>query len=229
MKSAFMVSTQGDTRMKKNAPLYEVRPITDLRDMLAQSGKLYADRTAFLIKDRRGGPYLPVTYRQYAGDVDAFGTALADLGLKGGRIAILAEARYEWYVSYLAAVNGTGIVVPLDKELPVGEIHSLLERSRADAIIYSSTKKEQIDLIRADNPGVRYFICMDATDQAIPGCGHRSGRDEYPPVHFRHHRDVQGCHALPCQYLCQPRGHVLDALYRAGGCLSLRIASAPHL
>lgn len=152
--------------MKKNAPLYEVRHINDLRDMLTQSSALYADQTAFLIKDRRGGPYLPVTYRQYAADVDAFGTALADAGLKGGRIAILAETRYEWYVSYLATTNGTGIVVPLDKELPVGEIRSLLERSRADAVIYSSSKKEQMDLIREDNPGVRHFICMDTADHA---------------------------------------------------------------
>src|SRR5665647_525519 len=103
-----MTFTQGDTRMKKNAPFYDVRNINDLRDMLAQSRTLYADQTAFLIKDRRGGPYLPVTYRQYAADVDAFGTALADAGLKGGRIAILAETRYEWYVSYLATTNGTG-------------------------------------------------------------------------------------------------------------------------
>ena len=130
--------------MNKNAPLYEVRKIRDLRDMLTQSSKLYADQPAFLIKERRGEPYKPVTYGQYAKDVDAIGTALADMGLKGGRIAILAEARYEWYVSYLATVNGTGIVVPLDKELPVGEIRSLLERSRADAVIFSSSKIEQI-------------------------------------------------------------------------------------
>ena len=152
--------------MNKNAPLYEVRKIRDLRDMLTQSSKLYADQPAFLVKERRGEPYKPVTYGQYAKDVDAIGTALADMGLKGGRIAILAEARYEWYVSYLATVNGTGIVVPLDKELPVGEIRSLLARSRADAVIFSSSKNEQIDAIRADNPGVRFFINMDKSDKA---------------------------------------------------------------
>ena len=152
--------------MNKNAPLYEVRKIRDLRDMLTQSSKLYKDQPAFLIKERRGEPYKPVTYGQYAKDVDAIGTALADMGLKGGRIAILAEARYEWYISYLATVNGTGIVVPLDKELPVGEIRSLLERSRADAVIFSSSKNEQIDAIRADNPGVRFFISMDDSEQA---------------------------------------------------------------
>ena len=147
--------------MNKNAPLYEVRPISDLKDMLEQSRKLYADQTAFLVKDKRGEPYRAIPYSQYAADVDALGTAFADLGLVGGRIAILGEARYEWYVTYLATVNGTGVVVPLDKELPVQEIRTLLQRSYADAVVYSSSKKPEIDKIRADNPGVRHFICME--------------------------------------------------------------------
>jgi long-chain acyl-CoA synthetase len=137
--------------MNKNAPLYEVRPISDLRDMLEQSRKLYADQTAFLVKDKRGEPYRAIPYSQYAADVDALGTAFADLGLVGGRIAILGEARYEWYVTYLATVNGTGVVVPLDKELPVQEIRTLLQRSYADAVVYLSSKKPEIDKIRADN------------------------------------------------------------------------------
>jgi len=150
--------------MDRKAPLYDVRPISDLRDMLSQSRSLYAGSTAFMVKDKRGEPYRAITYNQYADDVDACGTALMDLGLQGGRIAILGDARYEWYVAYLASVNGTGIVVPLDKELPVTEIRSLLVRSHADAVVYSLSKKEQIDAIRADNPGVRHFICMEGSD-----------------------------------------------------------------
>ena len=41
--------------------------------------------------------------------------------LSGAFVAILAENRYEWMVAYLAAVGGTGVVVPIDKELPVHE------------------------------------------------------------------------------------------------------------
>lgn len=149
----------------KNIPLYEVRKINDLRDMLQQSVKLYQDKAAFMIKKNKGEPYEKVSYKQYSDDVDAFGTSLcSQLGL-GSRIAILAETRYEWYVSYLSVTNGTGIVVPLDKELPKGEIASLLNRSFSDCLIYSAAKQSVIDEIRGELSTVRHFICMDDVEE----------------------------------------------------------------
>ena len=145
----------------KDIPLYEVRKITDLRDMLKQSVMLYQDKTVFMIKKSKGEPYTNVSFKQYGADVDAFGTALTHLAGHGCRAAILAETRYEWYVSYLGITNGTGIVIPLDKELPQKEIASLLNRSDADCLIYSASKQGIIDEIRGDIPSVKYFICMD--------------------------------------------------------------------
>jgi long-chain acyl-CoA synthetase len=167
----------------KNIPLYEVKEIHDLRDMIKQSVEQFADETAFLVKDprvmNRGRPaqeektdadlpYIPVTYRQFDRDVDALGTALKRMDLKEGRVAILAETRYEWYVTYLATVNGVGIVIPIDKELPPGEIASLLNRSHAEVLVYSQAKKKEVDLIRDQVPGVQTYILMDepADDQA---------------------------------------------------------------
>ncbi len=145
----------------KNIPLYEVREIRNLKEMLNSSAELFADKAAFLSKGRGGDTYSPISYRQFKNDVDAFGTALISLGLKGAKIAIIGENRYEWSISYLAVVNGTGIVVPLDKELPENEIQNLLVRSEADAIIYSGSKKEQIESIAGKIGSVRYFIGMD--------------------------------------------------------------------
>jgi long-chain acyl-CoA synthetase len=146
----------------KNIPLYEVRQIETLKDMLNSSAELFSNETAFLIKTEEGGPYKPVTYTQFRDDVNALGTALIDLGLSGRRIAIISENRYEWAVAYLAAVNGTGVVVPLDKELPVSEIKSLLLRSKADAVFYSKAKKEDVESIAEEIPGLKYLISMDS-------------------------------------------------------------------
>ena len=145
----------------KDTPLYEVRKIRDLRDMLRQSTDLYGDQTAFMIKRMRGGPYENITMREFANDVDALGTALLHQVSAGSRVAILAETRYEWYLSYLGVTNGTGIVVPLDKELPGIEIASMLNRAEVDLLIYSKSKQDLIDEIRADIPGVKKFIAMD--------------------------------------------------------------------
>jgi long-chain acyl-CoA synthetase len=149
----------------KKIPFYEVREIKDLRDMLRQSVKLFNDKTAFMIKKNRGEPYTNVSYRAYGADVDALGTALVQLSGKGSRVAILSETRYEWYVTYLATTNGTGIVVPIDKELPAHEIASLLNRSYSDILVYSSSKQPVIDEIKDQIPTVKHLICMDKIDQ----------------------------------------------------------------
>jgi long-chain acyl-CoA synthetase len=155
----------------KNIPLYEVAKIKDLRDMLHQSVATYGNKAAFLIKDAKAArvadtaglsqAYRPVTFRQYSEDVDALGTWFMKQDLAGGRIAILAETRYEWYVTYLATVNGVGVVVPLDKELPAVEIANLLNRSHTTVLVYSWAKQKEVDAIRATIPTVRYFVCMD--------------------------------------------------------------------
>lgn len=82
-----------------------------------------------------------------------FGTALIRLGLKGKRIAVMSENRYEWALSYLAVVCGTGIIVPLDKALPENEIQSLIERSEVEAICYSKKYDEIMNKLKMQ--GVR--------------------------------------------------------------------------
>ena len=90
----------------------ESRPITDIKHMIETSAELYGDNTAFMQKDRNDSPYRKITYREMLEDVNDLRTALIAKGLKGKRIAVIGENCYQWTVSYLAAVCGTGIVVP---------------------------------------------------------------------------------------------------------------------
>lgn len=147
--------------MNKNAPFYEVRTLTDLKDMLSQSVSIYGDKPVFLIKEQKGEDYKKVSYSQYGEDVTSFGTALISLGIEELRVAIIGENRYEWYISYLATVNGTGVVVPLDKELPKGEIANLINRAHCNVVIYSQMKEQDINDIKKDINGVKYYISMD--------------------------------------------------------------------
>ncbi len=145
-------------------PLYQVKQISSLKEMLDQVTEEFGSKTAFLIKKKEEGEYLPVTYAQFKKDVDCLGTALTDLGLKGKKVAIIGENRYEWAVSYLAVVNGTGMVVPIDKELPENEIESLLKRSDSSAVIFSGKFAEIMKKITKDNPNIKFSINMDAAD-----------------------------------------------------------------
>jgi long-chain acyl-CoA synthetase len=149
----------------KNISLYDVRPITDIKDMINSSVKAFGNNTAFLSKDKnKGNDYFPITYNQLKGDMDSLGTALIGLGLKDKRIAIIAENRYEWALSYLAVLNGVGIVVPIDKELPQNEIKSLLVRSKANAVIFSNNILSHMQKIASENNNIEYLVNMDATE-----------------------------------------------------------------
>lgn len=153
----------------KNIPLYEVRKVKSIKDMLDSSASLYSDRTAFLVKHKGIEDYQPITFKHFKSEVDALGTSLIDIGLKGGRIAIISENRYEWAVSYMAVVNGTGVVVPLDKELPENEIENLLVRSKADAVIFSSNTREKLQNISKRIDFIKYYIDMDYTEDTGNG------------------------------------------------------------
>lgn len=146
--------------MARAHKLFDVRNIIDLRDMVNQSAEIYGDLDAFLVKDKSGEVH-KVSFLQFQSDINYLGTALCSLGLKGEMIAILSENRYEWCVSYLATVNGTGVVVPLDKELPQPEIKNLLERSDAMAVFCS---EKYVDILKENKeslPNLKYIISFD--------------------------------------------------------------------
>ena len=130
-------SMEMENRLKEK--YHKGREITSIRDMLNSSVDLYADNTAYLIKKEKGGAYHHITYAQVKNDVDALGTKLISMGLKDKKIAIIGENCYEWMVSYFAVVNGTGIVVPLDKELGRDEICHLLKEADCKAVFFTQT------------------------------------------------------------------------------------------
>jgi len=150
----------------KNKPLYEVRNISNLKDMIEQSAKIYAEKPAFLVKEKGNPDFIPVSYSKYKEDIDAFGTALISLGLKDKKIALIGENRYEWATSYLGVCNGTGIIVPLDRELPQNEIENCMQRSHTDAIIFSGTVSQNIENIMKNISTCKYFINMDLDEDA---------------------------------------------------------------
>ena len=153
--------------------LYRMRYINDLRDMIYSSAELYGEKPAFLVKDVPGGEYRPVSYIQLKDDINALGTRLTDMGLRGRKVALIGENSYEWVVTYLAVVNGTGVIVPLDKELTAVEIGNLLSRAEADAVVCSAKLRGKVSealeavggtdirIVMADDPE-EGFLSWDA-------------------------------------------------------------------
>ena len=86
--------------------------ITDLKDMLEKTSNLYGDKPAYKIRiseiDDENKKYKIITHKEVKEMVDSLGTALINMGLKGKRIGVIGENRYEWEIAYLSVVCGTG-------------------------------------------------------------------------------------------------------------------------
>lgn len=136
---------------------YEVREIKNLRESFDGSKELYGERPAFWVKRPPSVKYQSISFNEFWDDYNAFGTALIDLGLKDKKIVVIGENRYEWCVSYLGVVNGTGTVVPMDKELPLNEIENLVAIAEVDAIVYSGRKTEEI---KALSKKLKNIVCI---------------------------------------------------------------------
>lgn len=128
----------------------ESRPVTDLKNMLETSAELFADNVAFLQKYSHSEPYTEIKYSQVMDDVNGLGTALTARGLKGKRIAVIGENCYQWAISYLAAACGTGIVVPLDKELSAEELKNQIIRAEVSGILFAKKYQKIFQQIKED-------------------------------------------------------------------------------
>ena len=143
--------------MSIESRLHEVRNLSSIKELLTQSAEIFSDSPAYLVKNKRGGEYVPVTYMQLKKDVDALGTKLLEMGLQGEKIAILGNNCYQWIVAYLAVVGGVGVAVPLDRELKKGEIENLIDTAQCSCVFYTENyAKNLVDI------NVKHMIPMNA-------------------------------------------------------------------
>ena len=140
-----------------------LRKVTDLRDLMNYAASKYGSGAAYLYKEKVGGDYIPISFERFRDDVYSFGSALLAEGFRGKHIAVIGENRYEWIVTYFAVACGLGVIVPLDKELPVQEIAALAGRAEISAIVYSAKVGEKVKSALEGMDGVTR-ICMDLPD-----------------------------------------------------------------
>ncbi len=146
-------------RVIETKPMYPVRQIRDLKDLLNQTLELYGDRYAFEIKKSGVAETVKLTYKDYLRDINALGTALLDMGYQDKNLVILSDNRYEWCLSYMATVCGVGVIIPVDKELLFNDINDILVRAEASLIFCD--KKSLAKLRSGTIPQGITVVCFD--------------------------------------------------------------------
>ena len=165
--------------MRKNLQVKQLKPVYPSEEhenvpaLLDYAADEYGDSTAFILKDksagRKGEPvYRNISYRDLRDDVCRLGTGLMASGIRNARIAIIGENSYHWQLSYLAAMSGLGICVPLDKGLPYTELKTSIQKSGSSVLIFDKKHASLADRLRAEaaDPmaaptAVSTYVCMD--------------------------------------------------------------------
>ena len=96
--------------MEKNTLVYDVRPISTIRELIETSADEFKNRTAFVLKDN--DKLYEKRYHDVLEDVKNLSTFLNARGFEGKRVAVIGKNSYNWALTYLAVTSGTGSSSP---------------------------------------------------------------------------------------------------------------------
>jgi long-chain acyl-CoA synthetase len=144
----------------ENYPLYEVRNLYSLRQLVDENAVMFAEKPAF--KYKVGKEVVSVTYSEFKTQVDALGSALCELGYDDTHIAIIGVNSFEWVRAYFVALNLKGAVVPVDKDLTPDETEYIINTSEAKVIFHSGKNvAKKLNELEPKLQNVELFICFD--------------------------------------------------------------------
>ncbi len=134
-----------------------------LNDVLVQvTGR--GGRTVMQWQDRSGA-WLPISSEVLYGRVVAVAKALQGWGVvKGDRVAILSENRWEWAVTDLAVLALGAVDVPLYPTLTPEQVGYMLRDSGAKVAVLSSAEQYDKLMDAGDLPDLERVVVMDEGD-----------------------------------------------------------------
>ncbi|MCT2584091.1 AMP-binding protein [Actinophytocola gossypii] len=144
-----------------------------LTDMVRANAERFGGAVG--VRRRRGGSWVDVTTREFAGQVHDLARGLIAAGLRAGdRVALLAGSRYEWTLFDFAVWSAGCQTVPVDPAASPEEIEWILSDSGACAVVlehsgHRETLRRMVDRL----PEIGWVWQLDAdgaddTDEVVP-------------------------------------------------------------
>ena len=142
----------------KSYPLYEHEQIHDLKALIHLTEKKYAHKPAFTFERKK--ERVSVSYVEFKSDTEGLATALWDIGIQNAKVALIGENSYEWILTYFSVINSGGVIVPLDRDLPLEDIKFLCEDAEVEALVYSKEFADYAAYLQETAPNIRHYINM---------------------------------------------------------------------
>lgn len=137
----------------------ELHDFSTIKELMQVAKDTTPDKAAFCYK--KNGEVVEVSYTEFYETTQALGTALSHRGLTDGHIACIGENSYNWIVAYLTVLQSKGVFIPIDAELPQGNVEHILEEG--DATLCFCSQKFETRFMESENKleNIKYFICFD--------------------------------------------------------------------
>jgi long-chain acyl-CoA synthetase len=121
------------------APLLDPNTLPDcIPEAFLAVAAVAADRVAMQVKEGEG--YRRLTFEDVLTRIHGLSNSLVERGIHSGdRIAIVAENRPEWVITYLGILSAGATAVPLDIQMPQEQLLSFLTTSQS-RLVFASVK-----------------------------------------------------------------------------------------
>lgn len=157
-------SSWSQIQSKFHLPGYQ-RPadkVKDFRELIDKAAATYGHLPAFHLDGENGNFSRPVSYNQFREQIYGLGTAMEEAGMLDGFVGVLSENRYEWCLAYLTIGAGGSVIVPLDKELGVEDLHTQIVQGGLKTLFYSKSMSAKVaEIVAAGDTQLEYLINMD--------------------------------------------------------------------
>jgi len=142
-------------------------PITaDLGTIVTRAARQFGARTALITGDRT------LTYRELDELCDRVAGGLHDMGVRpGDRVSLYSPNRWEWVVTYHAALRAGAVVNPINVMLTAEEVAFVLNDCGAAAIFTSGDKAEVIAGLTRSVPALRRVVGFDPAGGGVTSFG----------------------------------------------------------
>lgn len=141
---------------QKDYPLNEVQKFSSIKEMLEIAVREVPDKVAFKYKVNK--EVKDVTYTEFQNDTLCLGEALVELNVADKHIAVIGENSYDWVTVYLTVLKSSGVIVPIDKELPFHDIMNVLKSSDSEVMFYAQKYEKDLMEHQDEFPNIKYFI-----------------------------------------------------------------------
>ena len=142
-------------------PLYKAPVFSSIPDMLVRAAQRVPDRT-FVTEPTPNDTWRSITYGDMGRRVDSLARAILSCRRKPV-VGVVGRNSIDWYTAYLAALRSGGAVVPIDRQLSIAEMHTILHYSGANIFFFDEDYEEEI--VQNVGEGGRKFemFAMNAT------------------------------------------------------------------